>query len=480
MDTAWQCIPMARTRIVTAEDVITEFQNDLPATVSFCCPSCNQTVHLNRGNIEYAAIAGTPRQRTRARSPRRPHDAPRRTVHAHFKHTKNNPVAKLCDRYQASIGAHTPSVPPALPMFLRRDRSSVNTAANADNPHTATFHLELSVRRRSLGCDLIGELRADHAMLTVDHDSHSLADLVADRRRTVRLKDPAFQLRARITVPEHWQRNVGVPEDGERVFIFTAEFGPNGGRRLAAGSSLHAGFDYYAVVRPRELHVLQTCFDIANAVGTLPSSHGDLLVVRIVTLEDSLQRGQANFWLADHGFRLTSLDLDAVPVWPPQLHANGIDEPLFAKSFQIYQTPFATCDDVQVSDTIDFPPLHCDLPDPRRAGLLGFAQIGRRCTQTEGACCFLRANGHLPWSAYVLSRTYPEGLELADPPDLRPAEPPAAADAAMSSSSAPTLQRAQQQRANRHYDVAQMRAGLPTCHGLPPGAAVAHIRSIRR
>lgn len=471
MDTAWQCIPMARTRIVTAEDVITEFQNDLPATVSFCCPSCNQTVHLNRGNIEYSADTGTSRRRARTRSPRRLHDAPRRTVHAHFKHAKNNPVAKLCERYQASIGAHMPSVPPALPMFLRRDRGAANAS---------TFHLELSVRRRSLGCDLIGELRNDHAMLTVDRDSHDLADLVADRRRTIRLEDPAFQLRARITVPEHWQRNVGVPEDGERVFIFTAEFGPNGGRRLAAGSSLHAGFDYYAVVRPRELHVLQTCFDIANAVGTLPSSHGDLLVVRIVTLEDSLQRGQANFWLADHGFRLTSLDLDAVPVWPPQLHANGIDEPLFTKSFQIYQTPFATCDDVQISDTIDFPPLHCDLPDPRRAGLLGFTQIGRRCTQTEGACCFLRANGHLPWSAYVLSRAYPEGLDLADPPDLRPAEPSAAADAAVSSSSAPTLQRAQRQRANRHYDVAQMRAGLPTCHGLPSAVTVARIRSARR
>lgn len=478
MDTAWQCIPMARMRIVTAEDVVLEFQNDLPASVSFCCPSCNQSVYLNRGNIEYAAGAGISRQRTRARSPKRLQGAPRRTVHAHFKHAKNNPVAKLCDRYQASIGAHTPSIPPALPMFLRRNHGTVNRAAAPNTPRTTMFHLELSVRRRSLGCDLIGELRNDHAMLTVDRDSHDLADLVADRRRTIRLEDPAFQLRARISVPERWQRNVGVPEDGERAFVFTAEFGPNGGRRLTAGSSLHAGFDYYAVVRPRELHVLQSCFDIADAVGTVPSSHGDLLVVRIVTLEHSLQCDQANFWLADHGLRLTSLDLDAVPIWPPQLHANGIDEPLFAKGFQIYQTPFATCDDVQISDTIDFPPLHCDLPDPRRAGLLGFTQIGRRCTQIEGACCFLRANGHLPWSAYALSRTYPEGLELADPPDLRPADPPAADDVTMPAT--PTLRQLQWQRVNRHYDVTQMRAGLPACHGLPSGAAVARIRSAHR
>lgn len=479
MDTAWQCIPMARTRIVTAEDVVLEFQNDLPSNVRFRCPSCDQPVHLNRGNIEYSADAGTSRQRAYAGSSRRLHDAPRRTVRAHFKHTKNNPVAKLCERYQATIGAHTPSIPPPLPMFLRRDRGTVNRAAAPNTPCTTMFHLELSVRRRSLGCDLIGGLRNDHAMLIVDHDSHDLADLVANRRRTVRLEDPAFQLRVRIAVPERWQRNVGVPEDGERVFLFTAEFGPNGGRRLAAGTSLHTNFDYYAVVRPRELHVLRTCFDIADAVGTLPSSHGDLLVVRIVTLANSPQREQANFWLADHGFRLTSLDMDAVPIWPPQLHANGIDEPLFAKSFQIYQTPFATHDDVQTSDVIVFPPLHCALPDPRRAGLLGFTQIGRRCTHIEGACCFLRANSHLPWSAYALSRAYPEGLELADPPDLRPTEPPAIVDAATPSASSP-LRRAQRQRVNRHYDVTQMRAGLPTRHGKSYGVTVARIRSAHR
>ncbi|WP_238609313.1 hypothetical protein [Bifidobacterium animalis] len=187
--------------------------------------------------------------------------------------------------------------------------------------------MEISVRRRSLGHDLISELRKDRATLTVDGISHNLADLVSDRKYTIHLENPSFGLRARISVPEQWQRNVGSPEDGEQAFIFTSEFGPNGGRRLSYGASLHAGFDYYGaslhagfdyyvVARPSILRALQSCFDIAVPIGEINSSRSNLLVVRIVTLWNSPNRTQADFWLADHGFRLTSLTVSQAFLCP--------------------------------------------------------------------------------------------------------------------------------------------------------------------
>ena len=173
--------------------------------------------------------------------------------------------------------------------------------------------MEISVRRRSLGHDLISELRKDRATLTVDGISHNLADLVSDRKYTIHLENPSFGLRARISVPEQWQRNVGSPEDGEQAFIFTSEFGPNGGRRLSYGLLSTPGLITMWLHAPAFYVLFRAVSNIAVPIGEINSSHGNLLVVRIVTLWNSLNRTQADFWLADHGFRLTSLDLDPVP-----------------------------------------------------------------------------------------------------------------------------------------------------------------------
>lgn len=477
MDTAWPHTPKASPRIVTAEDVLRDLQGDVPASVRFRCPSCDRPVRFNRGNKAHDSAADIAHQHLRTAPPTRASRSPRRSLSAHFKHTKNDPISKLCDRYQSGLGADPRTDPPALPMFLRRDHS----APHSDSPpsSTATFHIELSVRRRSLGYDLFPELRKDHAELIVDATPCALADLVADRRYKIRLENPTFHMGARITVPERWQRNVGVPKDGDNAFLFTAEFGPNGGRRLTYGSSLHAGFDYYAVVRPRELRIVRSCFDIAQSIGTVPSSHGDFLVVRIVVQWESRNREQAVFWLADHGFRLTNLDFDPVPVWPPQLRGDGIDEPLFANSFQIYETPFASCDDAPIPDDITFPNIGFEMKEPRHAGLLGFTQNGRTYTHIEGACCFLRASRHLPWSAYVCSRTHPEALELADPPDPRPLEHETR-PAQSSPPLAPSLHEAQWQAANRHYDIVRARTGAPMRYGTPPSVSISDIRSAHR
>lgn len=450
MDTARQFISMTSVRMVTAEEVARKFQGDIPAAARFHCPSCDRPVHFHHAT----SASGKPGSRS---------------VRAHFRHAKNDPVARFCERYQAGIGADPRTEPPALPMFLRRNRDR----------DSSMFHLELSVRRRSFGHDLETELREDRAAITVDGVPYDLAELVADRKHTIRLANPTFRLTHRITVPEQWQRNVGAPENGEQLFIFTAEFGAHGGRRLTFGAAVKSGFDYYAVVHPKTSQKLGEIFNIAEKVGEIETARGNLLVVRIVILGDSPNRQDAEFWLAAHNFRLTSLDFDPVPVWPPQLRSNGIDEPLFSHSPQIYQTPFIQPDAAPMAATLDMHAIPHALPHSRLAAFLGFAPVRRLSSQIEDSCCFLRASRYLPWSAYMLSHDHPSGLTLADPPALSPLESPMETNSIVPPS-APILQQVLRQATNKHYDIALARTNLPARHGTPPSISIARIRSAHR
>ncbi len=287
---------MAPVCTVTADQVVHDFQGDIPAGVKFRCPSCDRPVQFHRGNRASTTSADASgdqalaiRRNPRSHSSRsvhrtvRPHFRhakndpvarfceryqaglgadpriivrrnPRshssrsvhRTVRPHFRHAKNDPVARFCERYQAGLGADPRIIVPSLPMFLRKDRNRAGSGHHAQSTptfhleisvrrrslghdliselrkdratltvdgishragsghhaqSTPTFHLEISVRRRSLGHDLISELRKDRATLTVDGISHNLADLVSDRKYTIHLENPSFGLRARISVP---------------------------------------------------------------------------------------------------------------------------------------------------------------------------------------------------------------------------------------------------------------------------------------
>lgn len=50
MDTARQFIPMAPVCTVTADQVVHDFQGDIPAGVKFRCPSCDRPVQFHRGS----------------------------------------------------------------------------------------------------------------------------------------------------------------------------------------------------------------------------------------------------------------------------------------------------------------------------------------------------------------------------------------------------------------------------------------------
>ena len=163
MDTARQFIPMAPVCTVTADQVVHDFQGDIPAGVKFRCPSCDRPVQFHRGSRASTTSADASgdqapavRRNPRSHSSRSVH----RTVRPHFRHAKNDPVARFCERYQAGLGADPRIIVPSLPMFLRKDRNRAGSGHHAQS--TPTFHLEISVRRRSLGHDLISELRYTH------------------------------------------------------------------------------------------------------------------------------------------------------------------------------------------------------------------------------------------------------------------------------------------------------------------------------
>ena len=107
MDTARQFIPMAPVCTVTADQVVHDFQGDIPAGVKFRCPSCDRPVQFHRGSRASTTSADASgdqapavRRNPRSHSSRSVH----RTVRPHFRHAKNDPVARFCERYQAGLG----------------------------------------------------------------------------------------------------------------------------------------------------------------------------------------------------------------------------------------------------------------------------------------------------------------------------------------------------------------------------------------
>lgn len=131
MDTARQFIPMAPVCTVTADQVVHDFQGDIPAGVKFRCPSCDRPVQFHRGSRASTtsadaseAKAPAVRRNPRSHSSRSVH----RTVRPHFRHAKNDPVARFCERYQAGLGADPRIIVPSLPMFLRKDRNRAGAA----------------------------------------------------------------------------------------------------------------------------------------------------------------------------------------------------------------------------------------------------------------------------------------------------------------------------------------------------------------
>ncbi|MEE1296577.1 MAG: hypothetical protein UHD09_07040 [Bifidobacterium sp.] len=267
----------------------------------------------------------------------------------HFRHLINDEVSQRCDLYQERIGGNPQPRTPAMPMYLRRD-----FPADAEDGDLDRFRLELGVRRvRRWNIELEKELREGQEAIMVDGEPHDLASLLADRSATITLVNPDFELSRRVQVPERWRDVVGVMRDPighdlfGKAYLFTDDFGSNGGRRLLPGGTVRTGAMYYALVSGmRAARAMADDFDVAEPVGLVPSRGEGMVVVRFLARWQTVRRSHADRWLIRQGFHLSSFDMETQPVWPPQLRSNGIDEPLLRDAGMVYQAPFIQRDDL--------------------------------------------------------------------------------------------------------------------------------------
>ncbi|MBM6699015.1 hypothetical protein H7U32_01465 [Bifidobacterium pullorum subsp. saeculare] len=471
MDGALQQVVSAPVRYVTAREIAERFHGDVPGGMRFSCPYCTRPVTICADGSPDVQGPAMPRSRA---------SVLRNSPDPYSRHSKNDRFAQACPFYRSGAESEQESMVPPVMMFLRREQDG-----------SRRFHLEVGFRSR--GRRLAERLDAEQATVTVDGKELPLAALVGDRRKKLRIEMPTFRLADRIIIPEHWRRSVGRIEDGDGLFVFTDEFGGNGGRRVNQGASLHAGYDYYLVMPASTTSALESLFDITEHMGTVTAKDASWQVTKVRVLAQSRRRDRVDGWLVRHGFRLAEFDISAFPVWPPSIRSAGVDEPLFRDAMAVYRAPYLRPDD-PTADRVD---RHTFLPKegtvrgrPRDIGLVGF---GAQCTPAhdmEASCLFIRPSRYLPWNSVIVGRAYPQGLNLAAPPE-DPLEGHSAVavhdddthnDAMEDKEGIPcavrsdTLMAELQTTRNCGLDVARRRRGCQARYGLPGGVVIARTR----
>lgn len=303
------------------------------------------------------------------------------------------------------------AAPPILPLFLQRDRRE-----------KSLFTLRFGVCRRGRKLDI--RAKAENATIMVDGKAHNLAELIRRPDITVPVQNPDLHPSHHIQVPKSWRMYVGEVPSGGDILMFTTDFGDVGGQYIAPGSMIRVGVDYYLVVPHTQVSVVRRCFDEVHTEGLFGTRSNRPLVMRVRIGRRSHKLLEADQWLADHGYRLANINVEAMAIWPPQLRSNGIDEPLFRHAVQIYQAPLGHDDhDGYINPVVRVRAVRDRnaRADLRHVGLLGFATNTVTQMQLEESCCFLLTNRLLPWNAFMATRTYPMGLQLASPSVIPPA-----------------------------------------------------------
>lgn len=444
MDTAVQHAHRVEEHLVSAEEYFSKYHapgvKD-PSAISLTCPYCNRPVRFVPGG-------GSVPKEQRRRNPQGPH----------FRHVSNDPFTANCPEYQSGTAMYPEPTVPALPMFLRRGLRG------------RRFRLEFGVCRRGSG--LARRLAEQEATMSLDGQEHDLAGMVANPDMTLEFVDPDLRPSRRLSVPPGWQPYVGCPQDGD-AFLFNCDFGPNGGRRIPVGRDVGMGMPFYAVIGESRLPGLRACFDSVRQVGVVASSRARLVVAELCVEVSSGKVEAAAGWLSKLGFGLSSMQYETVPVWPPQLRANGVDEPLMPASEQVYQAPWNARQGM-MDETVEPVSLRglFGLDELRDMSLLGFAHPPRRDPQLEGFCCFVQVEPRLPWSAYMASMEYPPALRLAESAQARPCT----VDADVRDVNR-GLADGLRARRNRHYDVAMRRMSVRGCYMQPLGQVIGRVRA---
>lgn len=281
---------------VTAEKYKTEgycYQSDY--TTRTYCPMCHQPVIFAHGQFQ---------------SP-------------HFRHARNNPVARWCELYSSNRGycAQYERIP--SPLFIRQRRGS-----------EGVFVIELGLKR--IRDSVLVGLEAEHAKLIVSdaRPQNSKYDVSRERfgygeyRIPIVLKKGYSAVQIRLVNTKKKFNDVwgGLSPIRDEV-VFLCDRDSLSGRRVESWGHVAFG-DSLLIVSASSLEKLRPSFPDIEWLGSCESiAPRDAPSVYLATVRD-----EATEFLERHQLGLRRLDDTPEILWPPSLTSMGETIPLFEKS----------------------------------------------------------------------------------------------------------------------------------------------------
>lgn len=382
MDGAIRLLQSAEPCFVSAEDIADQFHGLVPDTIRFVCPYCSRPVDAFAMRNIAAHRAGHPDMRN---------------MRPHFRHHKNDERARHCPFYDGvdAITDFRAERIALLPMFLRKSGSG--------------FVLEIGIRYDP---SRLAKTSDEH--IEIEGRPYPISDFSRRRSFKVRLENPSLSFTTLVKLPDDDVTGIGNIDDS-KLLIFDDAFGAEGGHRLAPGSSLHPERAYF-VVTPATYPLSPPRGVDARRVGSIPSSHGTLIVYRIAFVARKREWITVSDWLDSLGFELAAYERRAQCLWPPILQSSGADEPLLRYSTPVYSSPYQIS---AASDTSRVNVLRIGR-DFRDIALIGFdSDAGNTASfehETVGHCVFFRPGPFHHWCSVIDDFAPVLGLQLAPSP----------------------------------------------------------------
>lgn len=328
---------------VTATQIQSRYRGYVPSTIHFVCPVCHQPLYATA--MSYGSI----------QSP-------------HFRHQRNNPNAQLCERFARGYGGYASAMYQRmpLPMFISESSSSSRTfvvTGGFRSPDQGTLDiLSASGARLLVGTReyIVNERRFGKGMTRIPFDQLSLTPM-----KYISLKNSP------LPIESVW----GLPEKAHSVMIFTRDIYTGQGKRVRRGEGVKYG-DLIYLLAPRA--------SAEYAAGRIPDSKhvghvqcrlgGSTLQVLSTSIPSHSDMTREVLAIFEAEGIAISEDTSAPQlIWPPALHADGVERTLpgYADAFFATGTPMPGDDRLYIyggSSMLD------DASSSQRFG----SQVGRR------------------------------------------------------------------------------------------------------
>ena len=357
-------------QLITADTLKQRFGGEPPAGLRLRCPCCGHKVN--------------PAAFTSSRQD------------AHFRHLRNDPVAKFCENYAGGNNndsdAHRD---PVIPLYLTRSKN---------NPEI--FRIEVGLWK--LGTQFWDKIVHDSWMV-INGRKYDLRQFINPAFRIeldpIQLKtSECVQVEASFSISQE----LGKVEDAKKAFLFNTDFEEAGGRRIRIGNPMLTGRFYYLVAPADTAHSIGRSFDFHETVGQL---HGDASykVIKIKQGPGSVKLDPEKA-LHEMGFYLSEYNQTPQLLWPPSITAEESAVPLFAHAPIVLGSPYPTdANEEDISDKITWKTrdwnTETDFTPTRKIGLIGQSSTeGPKC-EYDGSRMFIRPTHFHHWMSVTLDST---------------------------------------------------------------------------